>query len=152
MVTNRKNLSDEEAVSSVLQRIKRAHLSKDPSEIAEVYAEDATLYTLAPPLVHRRDLAELEKWFATWDGGIRLSETDLAITGDGALAVARFLARMEGRNAVQAADVDMWFRRTVVLENRGGAWRITHQHDSVPFYMDGSFGAAVNLKPDVSLG
>jgi ketosteroid isomerase-like protein len=147
MSTHRKNPSEEDEVSNVLERLKRAHSSKDVRELAELYAPDATLYTMAPPLVHAPDPAEAEKWFATWDGGIRLSETELAITIDGSLAVARCLARMEGRNLTQAADVDMWFRRTLVLEKRAGAWRITHQHDSVPFYMDGSLGAAVNLKP-----
>ena len=147
MSTNAKSMSEDEAVASVLERVKRAHLSKDAADLVEMYAPDATLYTMAPPLVHRVDTAEVEKWFGTWEGGVRLSERKLAITVDGALAVVRCLARMEGRNAAQAVDVDMWYRRTVVLEKRAGAWRITHQHDSVPFYMDGSFGAAVNLKP-----
>jgi ketosteroid isomerase-like protein len=54
---------------------------------------------------------------------------------------------MEGRNRAQAEDADLWYRSTIVLEKNAGRWRITHQHDSVPFYMDGSLGAAVNLKP-----
>jgi ketosteroid isomerase-like protein len=28
-----------------------------------------------------------------------------------------------------------------------GAWKIAHEHTSVPFYMDGSFRAAIDLKP-----
>ena len=32
------------------------------------------------------DRAELETWLATWDGGIRSSVAELAITVDGALA------------------------------------------------------------------
>lgn len=28
-----------------------------------------------------------------------------------------------------------------------GAWRIAHRHESVPFYMDGSNRAAVDLTP-----
>jgi ketosteroid isomerase-like protein len=28
-----------------------------------------------------------------------------------------------------------------------GEWRIVHDHSSVPFYMDGSYRAAVDLKP-----
>jgi ketosteroid isomerase-like protein len=38
-------------------------------------------------------------------------------------------------------------RVTVVLRRIGGTWKITHQHTSVPFRMDGSFKAAVDLKP-----
>ena len=43
--------------------------------------------------------------------------------------------------------VDLWVRCTAGLSRRGGAWKITHQHTSVPFLMDGSFKAAVDLKP-----
>jgi PhnB protein len=28
-----------------------------------------------------------------------------------------------------------------------GAWKIVHEHSSTPFYMDGSYRAAVDLKP-----
>ena len=28
-----------------------------------------------------------------------------------------------------------------------GTWKIAHEHTSVPFYMDGSFRAAVDLEP-----
>jgi ketosteroid isomerase-like protein len=28
-----------------------------------------------------------------------------------------------------------------------GKWAIAHEHSSVPFYMDGSYKAAVDLKP-----
>jgi PhnB protein len=44
-------------------------------------------------------------------------------------------------------QVDLWFRATVGLRKIGGRWRITHEHESVPFYMDGSYRAAVDLKP-----
>ena len=43
--------------------------------------------------------------------------------------------------------VDLWFRSTVGLRRTGGEWQITHEHDSTPFYMDGSDRAATDLKP-----
>jgi PhnB protein len=43
--------------------------------------------------------------------------------------------------------VDMWLRETFCFRRLGGQWKITHQHESVPFYMDGSYKAAVDLKP-----
>jgi ketosteroid isomerase-like protein len=42
---------------------------------------------------------------------------------------------------------DLWTRVTVGLRKVDGSWRITHEHTSTPFYMDGSFKAAVDLKP-----
>ena len=38
-------------------------------------------------------------------------------------------------------------RATVCLHREGGAWRIVHEHESVPFYMDGSLRPAFDLKP-----
>jgi SnoaL-like domain len=43
--------------------------------------------------------------------------------------------------------VDVWTRSTAVFRKEGGAWKVMHVHSSVPFYMDGSLKAAVDLKP-----
>jgi ketosteroid isomerase-like protein len=42
---------------------------------------------------------------------------------------------------------ELWFRSTVCFRQQDGDWRITHVHDSTPFYMDGSMSAALDLKP-----
>jgi PhnB protein len=44
-------------------------------------------------------------------------------------------------------EVDLWYRVTVGLHQEDGAWRIVHEHESVPFHMDGSYRAAVDLSP-----
>jgi ketosteroid isomerase-like protein len=41
----------------------------------------------------------------------------------------------------------MWFRVTLGLRRIDGKWLVTHEHSSVPFYMDGSLRAAVDLNP-----
>ena len=38
-------------------------------------------------------------------------------------------------------------RGTTVLALEGEAWKIVHEHTSVPFHMDGSFRAATDLQP-----
>jgi PhnB protein len=43
--------------------------------------------------------------------------------------------------------VDLWFRQTLGLARHADIWKIVHEHESVPFYMDGSYRAAVDLKP-----
>jgi ketosteroid isomerase-like protein len=42
---------------------------------------------------------------------------------------------------------DLWFRHTVCFRKVDGTWKIVHFHESVPFYMDGSYKAAIDLKP-----
>ena len=44
-------------------------------------------------------------------------------------------------------ETDVWFRHTIGLRKIDGRWKIVHSHESVPFYMDGSDKAAVDLKP-----
>jgi ketosteroid isomerase-like protein len=41
----------------------------------------------------------------------------------------------------------MWYRVTLGLRRIDEQWLIVHEHTSVPFYMDGSFRAAVDLAP-----
>ena len=44
----------------------------------------------------------------------------------------------------------LWFRMTTGLRKENGSWRISHEHTSTPFYMDGSFRAATDLTPPSS--
>jgi hypothetical protein len=39
-------------------------------------------------------------------------------------------------------------RATIGLQVIDGEWLIVHAHESVPFYMDGSFRAAIDLTPE----
>jgi ketosteroid isomerase-like protein len=41
----------------------------------------------------------------------------------------------------------MWFWFTAGLRKQNGSWQIAHLHGSVPFYMDGTMKAAVDLAP-----
>src|SRR5262249_54579167 len=110
-------------------------------------ADDIVTYDLAPPLAHYgSDKAELQAWFDTWDGPISFTMHDLTVEIGGDLAVARGIAHMTGTKTDGVA-VDLWFRATACFGRIGGVWKITHEHTSVPFYMDGSFKAAVDLKP-----
>jgi ketosteroid isomerase-like protein len=44
-------------------------------------------------------------------------------------------------------ETDVWVRVTACRRKINGKGLITHEHVSVPFYMDGSYRAAVDLKP-----
>jgi ketosteroid isomerase-like protein len=44
-------------------------------------------------------------------------------------------------------STDVWTRVTVCLRRIDGLWMVSHEHSSVPFYMDGSLKAAVDLHP-----
>jgi ketosteroid isomerase-like protein len=104
-------------------------------------------FDLAPPLKHEGfDQAMMEDWFKTWNGQIGYEVTNQDIEVSDTLAVARSLDHMTGTK-INGEKVDVWTRSTVCFRKEGGDWKVMHVHASVPFYMDGSLKAAVDLKP-----
>ena len=133
-------------IDALFQELARAHADHDADAIAGAYAPDAVIFDLAPPLGHRgmtRD--SVAAWLAGWEGPIHIDAVDVRLTVDGDMAFVSALNRMRGRQGGE--DQDMWYRTTTCLLRIGGRWSIVHDHSSVPFYMDGSYRAAVDLKP-----
>jgi uncharacterized protein (TIGR02246 family) len=140
--------TDRAEIEAVFQKLARAHADHDADAIVVAYAPDAVIFDLAPPLGRRglnRD--DVAAWLAGWDGPIRIDPRDVSLTVDGNLAFVSALNRMRGRQGGE--DQDLWYRATVCLQKMGGRWRIICDHSSVPFYMDGSYRAAVDLQPVV---
>jgi uncharacterized protein (TIGR02246 family) len=133
-------------IEGLFQRLAHAHADHDADAIVEAYAPDAVIYDLAPPLgrcgLNRDSVAA---WLAGWDGPIQSEARDVHLTVDGDVAFASALNRMRGRQSGEAQD--LWYRTTRCLRKTNGRWRIVHDHSSVPFYMDGSYRAAVDLNP-----
>jgi PhnB protein len=130
---------------AISDRITALH-DKDAEGVMASGAPGFVSYSLAPPLKNTAGKAGLEAWFATWDGPIGYALKDLKIVAGDEVAFAHGLVHMTGRKA-DGETVDLWFRQTLGLKLFRGAWKIVHGHDSTPFYMDGSFKAAVDLKP-----
>jgi ketosteroid isomerase-like protein len=118
--------------------------------VVQVHTADTVIFDLAPPLRLKGsdalDPKALEDWFATWTGPIGLEHRDLDVTVAGDLAFAHGLLHLTG-SRTSGEQTDVWVRQTFCLRRVNGAWRIVHEHASVPFYMDGSYRAAVDLKP-----
>lgn len=142
------SVADKTAIRAVVEDIQKAMHDRDPRAVFSHYTSDAMIFDLAPPLVSAMgtDPAKLEAWFAGWEGPIDRVTRDLVVTVDQDLAFAHGLSRTsattkDGERAV------FWTRFTLGLKRIGGRWKIVHEHESVPFYMDGSFRAAVDLEP-----
>ncbi|MCA1491012.1 nuclear transport factor 2 family protein [Sinorhizobium alkalisoli] len=124
---------------------------KDAGRFLAHGAEDCLIYSLAPPLkAPEADAEGLERWFSTWEGplGYRIQDLDIAANGDVAFATA--LAHLSGEK-LDGEKASFWYRLTLGLRRVAEGWKIAHQHESVPFYMDGSLKAAVDLDPDSSV-
>ncbi len=140
------SLAQKAEIEALLQQLARAHADHDADAIVEAYTPDAVIYDLAPPLARRgMNRNSIVDWLAGWEGPIRIDAHDVNLVVDGHLAFVSALNRMRGRQGGE--DQDMWYRTTVCLRKTSGRWRIICDHSSVPFYMDGSYRAAVDLKP-----
>jgi uncharacterized protein (TIGR02246 family) len=138
--------SDRKEVEALFQQLVAAHAAHDADAIVSAYAPDAVIYDLSPPLGRRGINREIiVSWLSSWDGPIRIDARDVELTISGDVAFSSGLNRMRGRQ--NGEDQDIWFRTTMCLRKIDGRWLIVHDHSSVPFYMDGSDRAALDLKP-----
>ena len=103
---------------------------------------------MAPPLQYTgADAWDRKAWFSSFEGPIGYEVHDLKIVTSGDIAFCHFLNRLSAKSAQYGAFFAMWNRVTLGLRKSDGRWLIAHVHSSVPFYMDGSFKAAVDLQP-----
>ncbi|MGW6928504.1 YybH family protein [Lentzea sp. NPDC054927] len=144
-------VQDEVAIRALFTEFVEGMRERSPSRIVARYAEDAVTFTLAPPLrntgLDARDPEALAGWMAGFDGPITIEHRDLEIVVSGDVAFVHGLSRMAAVPVGYPEGFSMWMRTTVGLRRRDGRWLVTHEHQSVPFYMDGSFLAATDLKP-----
>ncbi|ARM10892.1 MULTISPECIES: YybH family protein [Rhizobium] len=138
---------EEDAIIAMLMMRAKALGEKNARDVLSYEAKDSVEFSLAPPLVHYgRDEAGLQAWFDTWDGPIGGEVRDAKLTVGGDVAFWSGLLRMTGTKTDGTA-VDLWFRQSLGLVKRDGHWIVAHQHASVPFAMDGSGRALLDLKP-----
>lgn len=120
----------------------------DVDALVARYAPDAVRFDLAPPLRHIGMDPEAERaWFATFDGPVDFEIRDLVVTANADIAFCHSLNRLSAVPRGTDHKFDLWFRSTVCLREIDGKWLVVHEHTSTPFHMDGSFTAAVELRP-----
>ena len=143
-------LRDEAEIRNILDDIAKALYAKDAEAMVAHYASDVVIANLAPPLRHKgeeaRNTVAIRQWFDTWNGPINVETRDLHIEISGDIAFAHGLSRMSGTKR-DGERPDLWSRITFCFRKVNGEWKIAHMHDSVPFYMDGSTRAAIDLNP-----
>lgn len=151
MTTQRGVSSDEARIRALLDEQAEATRAKHADRFRAVYAAELLTFDMAPPLRNAgADVAlsreNLEGWFDTWQGPIGYETRDLNVTVGGDVAFSHDLIHISGTKVTGEHD-GVWARRTLGLRRIDGAWKIVHEHTSVPFYMDGSYRAAVDLEP-----
>jgi len=143
-------MDDEAAIRALVAERAEAMRARDAERAVATLAPDVVAFELGPPLRlgpdHARDAAALQAWFDGWAGPIEIEIRDLDVAVSGDVGFAHSLNRLAATRA-NGARADFWIRSTLGFRRIAGAWKITHGHSSVPFAMDGSFRALLDLEP-----
>jgi ketosteroid isomerase-like protein len=86
-------------------------------------------------------------WLSTFAGPVEYDVTELSVTSDRDLAFGHSVNRLSATPVGADRPFEMWFRSTLCLRRGDTGWRVADEHNSTPFYMDGSFRAAIDLRP-----
>jgi ketosteroid isomerase-like protein len=139
-----------EQIRALLNDRAAAITARDAQRAVADYASQVVSFSLAPPLSQAgdevRDPDGIEGWFRTWAGPIGYDIGEPVIEAGDDVAFCHGLTHMTGTKT-DGEQVDLWFRSTIGLRRTAAGWQITHEHDSTPFYMDGSGRAANDLRP-----
>jgi ketosteroid isomerase-like protein len=137
-------------IQEVIERKAALLETGDAKAILSYYAPSFVEFNLAPPLRQPgdgRDPAPMEAWMANFEAPPHREVTQLEITTDGDVAFATSIDRLSAVPRGSDEGFTLWFRVTLGLRRIDGRWLVTHEHESVPFEMDGSFRASTGLTP-----
>ena len=138
---------NESEIAAVVEAWAEGIRQKNVDAVAKCFTEHPVGFYLAPPLQADEALREnLTAWFASFDGSIGYEIRDLTISASGDVAWCHALNRLTGMKT-DGERTDLWFRLTLGLKRCNDEWKIAHAHESVPFLMDGSGKAALDLEP-----
>jgi ketosteroid isomerase-like protein len=140
--------ADEVEILALNDALHKAHLEKAPEGIAAPFAPHAVIYDLEPPLMHDGISVERKrKWLEGWNTPLELIAQDFKVMVSGDHAHGYGYLRLSGTPKAAGRPISFWMRATICYQRIDGAWRIVHEHTSVPFYMDGSLRPAFDLQP-----
>jgi ketosteroid isomerase-like protein len=150
MNAEQQQAEDEAAIRTLLAERAAAMRARDASRFVASLDPSIVTFDLAPPL--RRsgpellDPSGLQAWLDTWDGEIGFEMAELTISIGGDVAYCHSLDHLTGTRTDGERE-DFWTRATVGLRKTSDGWKVTHEHASVPFYMDGTDRPAFDLRP-----
>jgi ketosteroid isomerase-like protein len=138
-----------EQIRALLDDRAAAIAAGDAHRVVALYAPQVVSFRLIPPLRYGnevRDPADFDGWVRMWAAPPRYDIGEPVIEAGDDVAFCHGLTHVTGTK-VDGEQVDMWFRATIGFIRTAAGWRITHEHDSTPFHVDGSGRAATDLKP-----
>jgi uncharacterized protein (TIGR02246 family) len=149
MATEKNKAIDEAQIRQLIDNWAKALRAKDINGLMSHYTPDILVFDLAPPLQYAGADAyrkNFDEWFTSFQGLVGYEIRDLSITAGDDAAFSHSLNRISGTRT-NGEETDVWVRATVCFRKVDGKWRVTHEHVSVPFYMEPPYKASLDLKP-----
>jgi len=149
MATEKNKAIDEAQIRQLIDNWAKALRAKDINGLMSHYTPDILVFDLAPPLQYAGADAyrkNFDEWFTSFQGPVGYEIRDLSITTGDDAAFSHSLNRINGTRT-NGEETDVWVRATVCFRKVDGKWRVTHEHVSVPFYMEPPYKASLDLKP-----
>lgn len=149
METKKNQANDEAKIRQLIDNWAKALRAKDVNRLMSHYSPGILVFDLAPPLQYVGTDAyrkNWEEWFPSFQGPVGYEVRDLSIATGNDVAFSHSLNRISGTRT-NGEETDVWVRATVGFRKSDGNWMITHEHISVPFYMEPPFKASLDLKP-----
>lgn len=124
----------EQVARSILDRLQRAFVSKDPVRVAELLDDEVVLFGTAAESVDRAQSSDYVARVLSLDGTLRWGWDQVIPVLHEADVIAFAVVGTVGFDDVQGqpdGERDA-FRLTCVAVSREGCWRLRHFHGSVP--------------------
>jgi len=139
---------DEKQVRALCDHVAEAIRTRNLDRMMSAYAEDVVQFDVTGALAQHgaaQVRAATRAWFDSWEGPIDFEVRDLTIACHGDIAFARSFNRSAGTTK-QGNHVSMWVRWTACFRKQHGAWKVIHEHVSVPFDHE-SMKPSLDLEP-----
>jgi ketosteroid isomerase-like protein len=142
--------TDETQIRELIEARAAVLKTGDVETMVSYYAPEVVQFSLAPPLqqsTNARNPESLRGWIATFEAPPSREVTQVEITAGPDVAFATSIDWLSATPKGMTDSFRLWYRVTLGLRKIDGRWLITHEHQSVPFEMDGSFRASTDLQP-----
>jgi uncharacterized protein (TIGR02246 family) len=127
--------NDEAQIRNLMEDWRNALSNRDLDKLIQHYSPDVLYFDAVPPYQLRGSAAYRRTWeqmLSHLPPHIAAEQRELAITVGGDLAISHCLTRLVNADTNETAAAG-WVRVTVCYQRQQGAWRVIHEHVSVPF-------------------
>ena len=127
--------SDEAQIHQLIDEWRRALCARDLDRMMLHYASDIRFFDAVPPFQHLGAEAYRKTWenmFPYLPPRLGMDIRDLSVQVSGDLAFMHCLNQLTNLDTHEPATCG-WVRVTVCYQRQQGAWKVIHEHVSVPF-------------------